>query len=52
MRSFKLDLHLVTDRGVSRGRELLEIVRAAVAGGVSLIRWRWFLRSRRLLIPF
>lgn len=40
MKAFNLDLHLVTDRGLSRGRHLLEIVRAAVAGGVSVVQLR------------
>ncbi|WP_020677842.1 thiamine phosphate synthase [Geopsychrobacter electrodiphilus] len=40
MQEFKLDLHLVTDRGLARGRELVEIVRGAVAGGVSLVQLR------------
>lgn len=39
-RELKLDLHLVTDRGLCRGRELLEIVRGAVAGGISLVQLR------------
>jgi thiamine-phosphate pyrophosphorylase len=40
MKDFNLDLHLVTDRGLSCGRPLLEIVRAAVAGGVSVVQLR------------
>lgn len=40
MKDFPLDLHLVTDRRLTRGRQLLEIVRAAVAGGVSLVQLR------------
>ena len=40
MHDFKLDLHLVTDRGLARGRELLEIVRAAVTGGVGVVQLR------------
>lgn len=34
------DLHLVTDRALSLGRELLEVVRAAVQGGVSVVQLR------------
>jgi len=37
MADFSLDLHLVTDRSLSCGRQLLEIVRAAVAGGVTVV---------------
>jgi len=40
MKDFTLDLHLVTDQGLSRGRQLLEIVQAAVAGGISVIQLR------------
>lgn len=40
MNEFNLDLHLVTDRNLSRGRHLLEIVRAAVAGGVRVVQLR------------
>ena len=40
MQNLKLDLHLVTDRGLARGRELVEIVRAAVAGGVTVVQLR------------
>lgn len=34
------DLHLVTDRRLTNGRHLLEIVRGAVAGGVSTVQLR------------
>lgn len=40
MKNFHLDLHLVTDRRLARDRSLLEIVRAAVAGGVSVVQLR------------
>ncbi len=40
MKDVNLDLHLVTDRGLLRGRRLLEIIRAAVAGGVSVVQLR------------
>lgn len=40
MKNFSYDLHLVTDRDLSRGRDLLEIVRAAVAGGISVVQLR------------
>ena len=33
-------LYLVTDRGLSRGRPTLEVVKAAVAGGVSCVQLR------------
>jgi thiamine-phosphate pyrophosphorylase len=33
-------LHLVTDRALSRSRSHLEIIRAAVAGGVSIVQLR------------
>lgn len=32
MKQFNLDLHLVTDRELSRGRDLLDIIQAAVQG--------------------
>lgn len=35
-----VSLYLVTDRGLSRGRTTLEIVRAAVAGGVTCVQLR------------
>ncbi len=35
-----MELHLVTDRGLTLGRSLLDIVRAAVAGGVSVVQLR------------
>ncbi|MEW6529636.1 MAG: thiamine phosphate synthase [Thermodesulfobacteriota bacterium] len=34
------DVYLVTDRGLSRGRSTLEIVEAAVNGGVSVVQLR------------
>jgi thiamine-phosphate pyrophosphorylase len=34
------DVYLVTDRGLSRGRSTLEIVQAAVRGGVSVVQLR------------
>lgn len=40
MKHFPLDLHLVTDRPLCRGRSLLEIVRAAVAGGATVVQLR------------
>jgi thiamine-phosphate pyrophosphorylase len=40
MQEYKLDLHLVTDRRLCRGRQLIEVVRAAVAGGVSIVQLR------------
>jgi len=33
-------LYLVTDRGLSRGRRNLDIIRAAVAGGVTMVQLR------------
>lgn len=33
-------LYLVTDRGLSRGRRILDIIRAAVAGGVTMVQLR------------
>ncbi|MEE4252971.1 MAG: thiamine phosphate synthase [Desulfuromusa sp.] len=35
-----MSLHLVTDRGLTMGRSLIEIIRAAVAGGISLVQLR------------
>lgn len=35
-----LELYLVTDRGLSLGRPLLDVVQAAVAGGVSCVQLR------------
>ena len=35
-----MDLHLVTDRGLIRGRPLIDVIRAAVAGGVSVVQLR------------
>lgn len=40
MKQFNLDLHLVTDRELCRGRDLLDIVQAAVQGGVSIVQLR------------
>ena len=40
MKPLNLDLHLVTDRSLSLGRDLLDIVRAAVQGGVSVVQLR------------
>lgn len=40
MNRLPLDLHLVTDRRLARGRQLLDIVRAAVSGGVSVVQLR------------
>ncbi len=34
------DLHLVTDRRLSRGRDIVDVVRAAVRGGVSTVQLR------------
>lgn len=39
-RELNLDLYLVTDRGLSLGRPLDDIVRAAVKGGVTLVQLR------------
>jgi thiamine-phosphate pyrophosphorylase len=39
-RPFDYSLYLVTDRGLSRGRTTLEVVRAAVAGGVTCVQLR------------
>jgi thiamine-phosphate pyrophosphorylase len=39
-RNVDYSLYLVTDRDLSRGRATLEIVRAAVAGGVSCVQLR------------
>ncbi|HKK31990.1 MAG TPA: thiamine phosphate synthase [Desulfomicrobiaceae bacterium] len=38
--TFSPALHLVTDRGLSLGRDILEIVEAAVAGGVTMVQLR------------
>ena len=35
-----MSLHLVTDRGLTMGRSLLDIIRAAVAGGISVVQLR------------
>jgi len=40
MKPLNLDLHLVTDRGLSLGRDLLDIVQAAVQGGISAVQLR------------
>lgn len=40
MKPFNLNLHLVTDRSLSLGRDLLDIVQAAVQGGVSVVQLR------------
>lgn len=40
MKPFNLDLHLVTDRTLALGRDLLDIVQAAVQGGVSVVQLR------------
>jgi thiamine-phosphate pyrophosphorylase len=40
MKDFNLNLQLVTDRSLCRGRELLEIIRAAIAGGVNVVQLR------------
>ena len=39
-KTFSPALHLVTDRGLSLGRDLLEIVAAAAAGGATVIQLR------------
>lgn len=39
-RNFRPDLHLVTDRNLSRGRSLPDLVREAVAGGISVVQLR------------
>lgn len=40
MRPMDYSLYLVTDRGLRRGRPTVDIVRAAVAGGVSCVQLR------------
>ncbi len=40
MKQYNLDLHLVTDRTLSGGRNLIDIVQAAVQGGVSIVQLR------------
>lgn len=40
MKQLNLDLHLVTDRELCRGRDLIDIVQAAVQGGVSIVQLR------------
>jgi thiamine-phosphate pyrophosphorylase len=40
MADFRYLLHLVTDRSLSRGRSLVEVVREAVAGGVTCVQLR------------
>lgn len=40
MKPLNLDLHLVTDRNLSLGRDLLDIVQAALQGGVSVVQLR------------
>lgn len=40
MKPYNLGLHLVTDRSLSLGRDLLDIVLAAVQGGVSVVQLR------------
>ena len=40
MKPLCLGLHLVTDRSLSLGRDLLDIVQAAVQGGVSVVQLR------------
>lgn len=40
MKTLDLDLHLVTDRTLSLGRDLLNIVQEAVSGGVSVVQLR------------
>lgn len=37
---FDPSLYLVTDSALARGRPLLEIVRAAIAGGVTMVQYR------------
>lgn len=39
-RDFQLDLYLVTDRGLTRDRPLIDIVEAAVQGGVTMVQLR------------
>lgn len=39
-RNIDYSLYLVTDRGLSRGRRTLEIVKAAVSGGVTCVQLR------------
>ncbi len=40
LREIDYSLYLVTDRGLARGRSTLDIVRAAVAGGVTCVQLR------------
>ena len=43
-------LYLVTDAGLSRGRRTAEVVRAALAGGVTMVQYREKAGSTRLMI--
>lgn len=49
-RRMDYSLYLVTDRGLSRGRSTLEIVRAAVRGGVTCVQLREKTGSTRAFI--
>jgi thiamine-phosphate pyrophosphorylase len=40
IRNIDYSLYLVTDRGLARGRSNIEIVTAAVRGGVSVVQLR------------
>jgi thiamine-phosphate pyrophosphorylase len=40
MRPVNLALHLVTDRNLARGRNLVDVVQAAVQGGVTVVQLR------------
>ena len=47
---FFWDVYLVTDRGLSKGRSTLEIVEAAIKGGVSVVQLREKDLSTRLFL--
>ena len=47
---FDPSLYLVTDAGLARGRPLVEIVRAAIAGGVTMVQYRDKALGTRALI--
>jgi thiamine-phosphate pyrophosphorylase len=48
--SFDPSLYLITDAALARGRSLAEIVRAAVAGGVTMVQYRDKERDTRAMI--
>ncbi|MFB0547154.1 MAG: thiamine phosphate synthase [Anaerolineae bacterium] len=43
-------LYVLTDAGLSRGRSHLEVVRAAIEGGASVIQWRDKMANTRQLV--